>query len=49
MQTQTIEFAIVRKDGVIQKVGKSTITQPKTNFKGESTKWLEDKPKQKTN
>lgn len=49
MRTQTIEFATVRKDGVIQTVGRSTIIQPKTNYKGGETKWLADKPKQKTN
>lgn len=38
MQTQTIQFAVVTKNGVVQKVGKSTISQPKTNFKGGSIK-----------
>ena len=47
MQTQTIQFATVTKNGVIEKVGKSTILQPKTNFKGGQTKWYEDKPKKK--
>lgn len=45
MQIQTIEFATVVKNGVIQTIGRSTITQPKTNFKGGSIKWYEDKPK----
>lgn len=45
MQTQTIQFAVVTKNGVVQKVGKSTISQPKTNFKGGSIKWYEDKKK----
>ena len=45
MKTQTIQFATVTKNGVVQKVGKSTILQPKTNFKGGSTKWYEDKKK----
>lgn len=49
MRKQTIEFATVRKNGVIQAIGRSTITQPKTNFKGGSIKWYEDKPKKKTN
>lgn len=49
MRTQTVEFATVRKDGVIQTVGRSTIIQSKTNYKGGQTKWYEDKPKQKTN
>lgn len=45
MQTQTIQFATVTKNGVVQKVGKSTILQPKTNFKGGFIKWYEDKKK----
>ena len=45
MKTQTIQFATVTKNGVVQKVGKSTILQPKTNFKGGSIKWYEDKKK----
>ena len=45
MQTQTIQFAVVTKNGVVQKVDKSTISQPKTNFKGGSIKWYEDKKK----
>lgn len=49
MQKQTIQFAVQRKNGVVQRVGKSTILQPKTNFKGGTVKWYEDKPKQKTN
>lgn len=38
MHTQTIQFATVTKNGVVQKVGRSTIVQPKTNFKGGSIK-----------
>ena len=49
MQKQTIEFATVTKNGVVQKIGKSTITQPKTNFNGIGIKWYEDKLKKKTN
>ena len=45
MQTQTIQFAVVTKNIVVQKVGKSTISQPKINFKGGSIKWYEDKKK----
>lgn len=45
MKTQTIQFATVTKNGVVQKVGKSTILQPKTNFKGGSINWYEDKKK----
>ncbi len=45
MQSQTIQFAIESKSGVIQRIGKSSVYQPKTNFKGGSIKWYEDKPK----
>ena len=45
MKKQTIEFAIETKDGVVQRIGKSAILQPQTNFKGGSVKWYEDKLK----
>ena len=46
MQTQTVEFAVVRKNGVVTQIGRSCIDKPKTNFRGGSVKWYEDKPKQ---
>ena len=49
MQKQTVQFAVESKNGVVQRVGKSTILQPRTNFKDGSIKWYEDKPKQKSN
>ena len=49
MKTQTVEFATVRKDGVIRTVGRSTIIQKKVNYKGGQIKWYEDKPRKKTN
>ena len=45
MQKQTIQFAVESKDGVIQRIGRSSIYQPKTNYKGNGSKWYEDKPK----
>lgn len=48
MHKQTVEFATVTKNGTVQKVGRSTITQPKTNFQGGKIKWYKDKPKLKT-
>ena len=48
MQKQTIEFAVEKKNGVVQKVGKSEILQPKTDFKGKDVKWFEDRAKKKT-
>lgn len=41
----SIEYATVRKNGVIQKIGNGTIYTPKTNFKGGSVKWAEDNKK----
>ena len=45
MKKQTIEFATVVNNGVIQKVGRSSVLQPRTNFKGGSVKWYEDRKK----
>lgn len=45
MQTQTVNFAVSVKNGIVQSVGRSAIYQPKTNFKGGSIKWYEDKKK----
>ena len=42
MQKQTIEFAVQTSNGVVQKVGKSSILQPKTNYTGKGTKWFDD-------
>lgn len=47
MQTQTVEFAVTRDNGSITGIGRTSIPQPKTNFKGGSVKWYEDKPKKK--
>lgn len=46
MKKQTVEFAITRKNGSITKIGRTGIVQPKTNCKGGSIKFYEDKPKQ---
>jgi hypothetical protein len=45
MQKQEIQFAVETKNGVVQRIGKSTIYQPKTNYKGQGIKWYKDKPK----
>lgn len=45
MQTQTIQFAVESKDGGIKRIGRSSIYQPKTNYKGNGIKWYEDKPR----
>lgn len=45
MKTQTMQFAVQKKDGVIEKVGRSSILTSKTNFNAKGIKWYEDKPK----
>lgn len=45
MKTQTTQFAVKTKNGIVKKVGKSSILQPKTNFGGGSIRWYIDKPK----
>lgn len=47
MEKQTVKFAVVVKDGVVQEVGAMSVPQPKTAFKGGTISWYEDKPKQK--
>lgn len=42
MQKTTITFAIKTKHGVVTEIGRSSILQPKTNFKGCSIKWFDD-------
>ena len=42
MNKHTVQFAVQSKNGVVEKVSKSTILQPKTNFKGGSVKWFDD-------
>ncbi len=49
MQKQTIEFVIRNKNTVVTEITKSTIYQPKTNFKGGFIKWYEDKSKKEVN
>lgn len=37
------QFAVVKdSNGVVQKIGKSSILQPKPCFCGKSTKWFDD-------
>ena len=42
MEKQTTKFTTVSKNGVVTQVGRSTIMQPTTNFKGGSIKWFDD-------
>ena len=49
MEKQTIHFATIVRNGVVTKIGRSTIIQPKPNFKGGSVKWSDDSKLLKTN
>lgn len=42
MNKQEAQFAVETKNGVIQRIGKSAILQPKTNYQGKGTKWFDD-------
>lgn len=48
MHRQTVEFAVTRDKGNITRIGRSSISQPRTNFKGGKVKWYKDKPKEKS-
>ena len=48
MHRQTVEFAVTRNKGSITRIVRTSIPQPKTNFKGGSIKWYKDKPKEKS-
>ena len=42
MKKQTAHFATVTKDGTIQKVGRSVIYEPKTNFNKKGIQWYDE-------
>ncbi|MDY4193348.1 hypothetical protein ACTNEF_07285 [Bariatricus sp. HCP28S3_E4] len=42
-QRCVVEFAVEVKDGVVNRIGISSIPKPKTNFKGGSVKWFDDR------
>ena len=42
MHKKTMQFATVAKNGVIQKIGRSTVEQPKVNFNNKGIKWFDD-------
>lgn len=45
MYRQTVEFVTTRKDGIITRIGRTGINQPKTNFKGGSVRFYQDRRK----
>lgn len=50
MHTQTIEFAVQKEGGIVTKIGKSTVYQPKTGSKdsGGSMECRQDVPTKDT-
>lgn len=42
MEKQIINFTTTTKNGIITQIGRSTILQPKLQFKGGSVKWFDD-------
>lgn len=44
MHKQTVQFATVVKNGVVERIGRSSV-YVQTNFKAGNIKWYEDKPK----
>ena len=42
IKKQTVEFAVVTKNGVVTQIGRSVIYQPEIKFKGGTVKWVDD-------
>jgi len=42
MQKVKADFVVETKDGIVTRVGKSSVVIPGTNFGGGSIKWYED-------
>ena len=42
MQTQTAQFAVVTKNAEVQKVGRSSLYQNKSQYDGRKTTWFDD-------
>lgn len=49
MDKQMVGFAIKTKNGIVSQIGRSTILQPKPQFKGGSVKWFDDSKLLKAN
>ena len=45
MHRQTVQFAVTRNNGNITRIGRTSILQPKTSFKGGFVRFYRDKPK----
>lgn len=42
MQKKTIQFATVTKQGVVQKIGRSTVTVEQSKFNKKGIPWFDD-------
>lgn len=42
MKKETIQFVVEAKNGVVEQVGKSSISKPETNFDHKGIKWFDD-------
>ena len=42
MKRETIQFVVEAKNGVVEQVGKSSISKPETNFEHKGIKWFDD-------
>lgn len=49
METETVHFKTETENGVVTRVGRSVVTQPKTEFKGGSVPWFDDSRLLKSN
>ena len=49
MEKQKVEFAVVQKDGMIQKVGSAHVLAPVIEFKGGKIPWFDDAKLLKSN
>lgn len=46
MDKQVVTMAVVTdKEGLVERIGHSTIIHPALNYTGSRTKWAEEKPK----
>lgn len=49
MDKQEVVFAVLQKDGIIQRVGVAHVLVPEIQFKGGTTPWFDDNKLLKTN
>lgn len=46
MQRQTVEFAVVKKDGIVTRIGRTGVLQPKAGFRNGPARRGGDKSKE---